>query len=265
MAVCPWCRGEMTAVETCLLFHLHLSGRHYDLDRYGSGGHGAGRSRAARRAAARTGRAPAASTAVPFRCAGCNVERGWFHHPGCTEQRCPRCHGQLVSCGCRFDEYELSDEERFEWLGRRWSAIDRTAFELTVRDAFAEFRSRLPALRTQSRRVTSPLDKGVQAGLHMMVMTRFRHARPTLPLDTYGEFDLVEVEGLVLVTPLRALIERASTMHPVQVVIDLLEHCGDPCTGSLTAAWHRLPRPDMADHPGAAVMRACIPADPRLQ
>lgn len=268
MAVCSWCRGEMTAVESCLLSHLHVSGRHYDLARYGSDGQRSGRSRNARRASARTGRASPGSTAgstrLPFLCVGCNVERGLFHHPGCPEQRCPRCHGRLVSCGCRFDEHEYTDEQRFEWLGRQWSGLDQTVFELEVRDAFAEFRSRMPERRAPSRRVTPPRDKVAEAGVQLLVLARFRHARPTLPIDSYGEFDLVEVEGVTLVTPLRALIERASTMDRWQVVIELLDHCGDPCTGSLTATWHRLNQPDMVDHPGAVLMRACIPADPRL-
>jgi hypothetical protein len=283
MAVCPWCRGEMTAVESCLLSHLHVSGRHYDLARYGSDGHRSGRSRNARRASARTGRASPGSPGstgssgspgstgstggsgrAPFLCVGCNVERGLFHHPGCPEQRCPRCHGRLVSCGCRFDEHEYTDEQRFEWLGRQWSGLDHTVFELEVRHAFAEFRSRLPERRVPSRRVTPPRDNGAEAAVQMFVLARFRHAWPTLPIDAYGEFDLVEVEGMTLVTPLRALIDRASTMDRWQVVIELLDHCGDPCTGSLTAAWHRLNQPDMVDHQGAAMMRACIPADPRL-
>src|ERR1700722_12936936 len=34
------------------------------------------------------------------RCHDCNVRDGGFHHPGCDAERCPRCDGQLIGCGC---------------------------------------------------------------------------------------------------------------------------------------------------------------------
>jgi len=34
------------------------------------------------------------------RCHDCNVEGGGFHHPGCDAERCPKCGGQLIGCGC---------------------------------------------------------------------------------------------------------------------------------------------------------------------
>lgn len=34
------------------------------------------------------------------RCHDCNVAPGGNHHPGCDMERCPRCSGQLISCGC---------------------------------------------------------------------------------------------------------------------------------------------------------------------
>jgi hypothetical protein len=41
---------------------------------------------------------------VPYdgdvRCHDCNVEPGGFHHPGCDNEDCPKCSGQLISCGC---------------------------------------------------------------------------------------------------------------------------------------------------------------------
>lgn len=39
------------------------------------------------------------------RCHDCNVALGHYHHPGCDMERCPRCGGQLISCGC-LDETE---------------------------------------------------------------------------------------------------------------------------------------------------------------
>ena len=34
------------------------------------------------------------------RCHDCNVVPGAFHHPGCDWEECPRCRGQIISCGC---------------------------------------------------------------------------------------------------------------------------------------------------------------------
>jgi hypothetical protein len=44
------------------------------------------------------------------RCHDCNVLVGGFHHPGCDTEECPKCHGQLISCGC-LDDPEDDDEE----------------------------------------------------------------------------------------------------------------------------------------------------------
>lgn len=38
------------------------------------------------------------------KCRDCGIRPGGFHHPGCDSERCPRCGGQLISCGCLDEE-----------------------------------------------------------------------------------------------------------------------------------------------------------------
>ena len=42
------------------------------------------------------------------RCHDCGVlnKEGNAHHPGCDMERCPKCKGQLISCGCLDSEEE---------------------------------------------------------------------------------------------------------------------------------------------------------------
>lgn len=40
---------------------------------------------------------------IPYiggKCHDCNAGDGKYHHPGCDMERCPKCGGQLISCGC---------------------------------------------------------------------------------------------------------------------------------------------------------------------
>lgn len=97
MAVCTWCRGEMTVVRSCTVSALHLLGRPIDMIPYGR-----------ERGWGRT---------VPDRCGDCGVAHGGWHHPGCDLQRCPVCAGQMLSCGCRFDEDEPDELAKSEPWG----------------------------------------------------------------------------------------------------------------------------------------------------
>ena len=42
------------------------------------------------------------------RCHDCNVESVYKHHPGCDMEECPRCLGQLISCGCLDETKEVT-------------------------------------------------------------------------------------------------------------------------------------------------------------
>ena len=49
----------------------------------------------------------------PGRCGDCGCQRGRLHHLGCDLEECPRCHGQLLTCGCADDpgdDEELADD-----------------------------------------------------------------------------------------------------------------------------------------------------------
>ena len=54
-------------------------------------------------------------------CGDCGAPRGGFHHRGCDLERCPRCSGQLISCGCdetdlRPEDLEVGPEEEADYL-----------------------------------------------------------------------------------------------------------------------------------------------------
>ena len=38
----------------------------------------------------------------PIRCPDCNAKDGHPHHVNCDQERCPKCDGQLITCGCLF-------------------------------------------------------------------------------------------------------------------------------------------------------------------
>ena len=83
MAICAWCREEMRTAISCTLGAVHRRGRHFEMIPYGDEHDW-----------------PSTSD----RCGDCGCFRGGWHHPGCDIQQCPACGGQLLSCGCRFDE-----------------------------------------------------------------------------------------------------------------------------------------------------------------
>lgn len=90
MARCRHCRREMLKAKSCTVNTVKIDGIDFASLRYGEG----------------TWRDD-----VPAHpCHDCGVHRGGLHHPGCDMEECPKCHGQLISCGCLDDEDENEDE-----------------------------------------------------------------------------------------------------------------------------------------------------------
>jgi hypothetical protein len=101
MATCDWCNLDMLAPETttCVQSVKYPDGVVVDAIPYTHwGGHWTPNGRSSR------GEIPDG-----HRCHDCRIVKGGLHHPGCDMERCPRCEGQLISCGC-LSEGEEGDE-----------------------------------------------------------------------------------------------------------------------------------------------------------
>jgi hypothetical protein len=93
MAICGVCETEMLESPSCVSLPVELIGGRFERVRYGS------ETRYGRTAARR---GP---------CGDCGVHAGGTHHPGCDLEECPRCHGQLFSCGCIPDDENETNED----------------------------------------------------------------------------------------------------------------------------------------------------------
>ena len=75
MSICEYCNRDMKQAESCIIVHLHIDGREWLP-------------------------APFIGEGDEYRCGDCNVLAGGYHHPGCDQEVCPKCNGQLISCDC---------------------------------------------------------------------------------------------------------------------------------------------------------------------
>lgn len=108
MAVCRWCEREMTTALSCGVDAMHRDGVRIPMIPWGE-------------------EFPRWSSSHE-RCGDCGVAPGGFHHPGCDVQRCATCCGQMLSCGCEFDEDETLGEVFIDAdgdLGEVWRVGDQ--------------------------------------------------------------------------------------------------------------------------------------------
>jgi hypothetical protein len=94
------CNQEMLTAASCSITVVHRKGVPFPVNRYGT--------------EVRWGKPKG-------RCHDCGVSPGGVHHLGCDVAECPRCGGQMLACGCHFDEYGPRDDpdEDEDWDDER--------------------------------------------------------------------------------------------------------------------------------------------------
>lgn len=81
MAKCGFCKRDMLTACDCIKVPIVIDKEEYEPIKMGAVGDFC------------------ESTNIE-RCHDCGAMKGNYHHPGCDCERCPKCGGQLISCGC---------------------------------------------------------------------------------------------------------------------------------------------------------------------
>lgn len=58
---------------------------------------------------------------VPRNCGDCGAKPGAFHKPGCDMEKCARCGGQTISCGCIYEVCGIDQSTMEETHPEIWS------------------------------------------------------------------------------------------------------------------------------------------------
>jgi hypothetical protein len=82
MAICPDCKQEMLTAASCTLKWVRIEGKWYR-------------------------RSSECYAEIGHRCGDCLVIHtgNETHHQGCDNERCPKCGGQFLGCGCKIEYF----------------------------------------------------------------------------------------------------------------------------------------------------------------
>jgi len=86
MAICEYCKLDMSTAVGCTESTVEIGSEVYQAVKFGEEQRLTWMQEDAR--------------PDDHRCPDCNTTWGNYHHPGCDREECPKCHRQLISCGC---------------------------------------------------------------------------------------------------------------------------------------------------------------------
>lgn len=81
MAKCKYCNKDMMKSYGCTITTIELKGSEYSRIKYGC-------------------ESKEFDLGDGKRCHDCGAKKDYYHHLDCDTEQCPRCKGQLISCGC---------------------------------------------------------------------------------------------------------------------------------------------------------------------